>query len=227
MSFFILLVFCFSVIGPIILTLMGAILATRSLEPKRKQWGWRIAFFAVGSFTVIAGLYSLYTAQTIASGANFFYFVPTIVSTTEFQLTALNPSNLAVYDVYLYIRNAESEEPAPPGAREIGTIPPGVKQINLRLPFGYYQIDIRSRYNVHKYIEMLKVMPFRGQIGQSYSVSEVGKGFLQKYTSPNDFPGTYPTESARTQMPPSDRISQPQPPHWPRPRQWLRSIFTH
>jgi hypothetical protein len=205
---------------------MGAIFATRSLQPTRKKWGWRIAFIVVGFFTVLAGLYSSYTAQTTARGADFFYFIPTITSTTDFQLTALNPSTLPVYDVYLYMRNAESVEPTLPTPREVGTIPPGIKQMDFRLPFGYYQIDIRSRYNNKKYIEMLKVMPFRGQVGQSYSVSEVGKPIIQKYTSPDDFPGTYPTESTRTPMPSSDHMSQPQPRHWSRPRQWLRSIFT-
>ena len=99
------------------------------------------------------------------------------------------------------MRNAESVEPTLPTPREVGTIPPGIKQMDFRLPFGYYQIDIRSRYNNKKYIEMLKVMPFRGQVGQSYSVSEVGKPIIQKYTSPDDFPGTYPTEGAGAPLP--------------------------
>jgi hypothetical protein len=49
---------------------------------------------------------------------------------------------------------------------------------------------------------MLKFMPFHGEIGQSYRVTDFYGNELVKYTHPDDFPGTYPTEEARAPLPP-------------------------
>jgi hypothetical protein len=188
-------------IGPIILTLMGAILATRLFDA-RKQRRWRLAFFVFGFITALGIVYSasqqsaaLKRIEEAARGGDAPYFVTQLgdVQPDGLTILAVNRSKYPIFDVFLRIRS-HVDEPAydtkEPEQIEVGTIPPGVKEMKFRLPFGYYQIDIRTRYN--KYTEMLKLMPFNGQIGQSYSVTDGGRGYMiAKATHPDGFPGTY------------------------------------
>jgi hypothetical protein len=112
-----------------------------------------------------------------------------------------NPSKVPIYDVYLRIRNVNDDQTGPV-QMDVGNIPPTIKEMNFRLSFGYYQIDIRNRYNNRKLTEMLKFMPFHGEIGQSYRVTDFSGNELIKNTQPDDFPGVYPTEYARAPLPP-------------------------
>ncbi len=109
------------------------------------------------------------------------------------KILAFNNSKYPIYDVFLRIRS-HVDEPAydakGPEQIEGGNIPPGVKEMRFHLPFGYYQIDIHTRYN--KFFEMLKFMPFNGLIGQSYSVTDGRGNMIARATNPDDFPGTYP-----------------------------------
>jgi hypothetical protein len=187
-------------IGPIILTLMGAILSTRLLDPKQKR-RWRLTFIVLGSITVLGNLYSAYhqsnalkRIEEATRGGDACFFVAQLgdVQPNGLKIIAVNLSKDPIYGVYLRIRS-HVDEPAydtkDPEQIEVGDIPLGVKEMKFRLPFGYYQIDIRTRYN--KYTEMLKLMPFNGQIGQSYSVTDFHGDTIAKATNPDDFPGTY------------------------------------
>ena len=110
-----------------------------------------------------------------------------------FPITSFNVSKYPIFDVYVSIRShVDSSDPKyilqEPTQTELGTIPSGVKETNLRLPFGYYQIDICTLYE--KYTEMLKFMPFNGQIGVSYRVTDFHDGHvIVQETYPKGFPG--------------------------------------
>jgi hypothetical protein len=119
----------------------------------------------------------------------------------QLPLTSVNVSDLPVYDVYLIIRShidlprdtPEHQARATyyiqnPLQVDVGTIPPGVKNI-LYLEPGYYQIDIRTRYL--KYTEMLKFGQFKNSYGQSYIITDNKGNIFEKATSPDDFPKIY------------------------------------
>jgi hypothetical protein len=176
-------------IGPIILALMGAFLTTRSLHLKHRII-WRCTFIVVG---VIFGALNIYNShhqndilaaiENETRGGSACYVVPLLgyVNPDGFPIMSFNISKYPIFDVYLRIRShVDSHDPKyilqEPMQTELGTIPSGVKETNLRLPFGYYQIDIHTRYE--KYTEMLKFMPFNGQIGVSYRVTDFHGGHV-------------------------------------------------
>jgi len=189
-------------IGPMILAVMGAVVATRLLEPKQKR-RWRLAFIVVGLITALGTVYSVHSQrdalrriEEATRGGDSCYFAAELqtLNSEGFKFMAFNRSASPIYDVYLRIRS-HVDDPAydtkEPQQIEVGNIPArGVKESNFRLRFGYYQIDIRTMYN--KYTEMLKIMPFNWQIGQSYIVTDLLHGnVITKYNEPPDFPGTY------------------------------------
>jgi MFS family permease len=137
MDLFYSIVIYFPIIGPIILTLMGAIFATRSLEPRRKKYRWRIAFVVIGLTTVLCAVYSANKAQEVLRGGEFCYFTPLLGSQQSegFKIMSWNPSRVPIYDVYLRIRNADDVQ-SNPVQIEVGNIPPTIKEMNFRLPFG-------------------------------------------------------------------------------------------
>jgi len=190
-------------IGPMILAVMGAVVATRLLEPKQKR-RWRLAFIVVGLITALGTVYSVHSQrdalkriEEATRGGDSCYFAAELqtLNSEGFKFMAFNRSANPIYDVYLRIRS-HVDDPAyntqKPQQIEVGNIPAhSVKESNIRrLPFGYYQIDIRTRYN--KYTEIIKIMPFNGKIGQSYIVTGMPFGnVITKYNEPPDFPGTY------------------------------------
>jgi len=140
----------------------------------------------------------------ILKGSDYFHFMILMLPNTggKFPLMSVNNSDLPVYDVYLNIRShvdlpfdtPEHEAEAMhyfmnPDRAEVGTVPPGVKQTNIFLSPGYYQIDIRTRYT--KYTEMLKFGPFGNAIGQSYVITDYTGKTFEKQTSPDGFPKIY------------------------------------
>ena len=161
-------------IGPMILAVMGAVVATRLLEPKQKR-GWRLAFIVVGLITALGTVYSVHSQrdalrriEEATRGGDSCYFVAELqtLNSEGFKFMAFNRSANPIYDVYLRIRS-HVDDPAyntkEPQQIDVGNIPAhGVKESYFRLPFGYYQIDIRTRYNM--YTEMLKIMPFNGKL---------------------------------------------------------------
>jgi hypothetical protein len=191
-----------------ILAVMGAVVATRLLEPKQKR-RWRLAFIVVGLITAFGTVYSVHSQRdalrrieeaTLGGDSCWFEAELQTLNSEGFKFMAFNRSKSPIYDVYLLIRS-HVDDPAyatkEPQQIEIGNIPAhSVKETNFRLPFGYYQIDIRTRNN--KYTEMLKIMPFNGKIGQSYIVRGMPFGnVITKYNEPPDFPGTYEKNSGR------------------------------
>jgi hypothetical protein len=80
-----------------------------------------------------------------------------------FKFMAFNRSKSPIYDVYLLIRS-HVDDPAyatkEPQQIEIGSIPAhSVKETNFRLPFGYYEIDIRTRNNKYYRKWLLPLAP--------------------------------------------------------------------
>jgi hypothetical protein len=190
-------------IGPIVLAIMGSFLTTRSLNLKHKII-WRCGFIGVGIIAAALTFYNTYNQQTaLASleneirGGSGCYFVPlpAYVKSDGFPIMVFNTSKYPIFDVYVIIRShVDVINPKyilqEPMHIEVGNLPAGsVKETNFRLPFGYYQIDIRTRYE--KYTEVLKFMPFNGQIGVSYRVTDVHNGghVIVQETYPNGFPG--------------------------------------
>jgi len=137
-------------------------------------------------------------------GSDVCHFVATYTpdSNGRFPLTSINGNEDPIYDVYLIIRShvdAPLDTPEHqaealhymmnPERIEIGTLPPGAKQTNVFLEPGYYQIDIRTRYN--KLTQMLRFGPFASGFGQSYIVSDFKGNIFSKNTSPDGYQKVY------------------------------------
>lgn len=166
---------------------------------------WLAAFMVVGALTSWSGYKASVALEREIRGADLCYFmISTIVDAPdgEIRLMVLNPNDVPVYDVYVNIRSHvgvtwDTPEHADesihhmrnPQQLTIGNVPPGLKMLSFSLPFGYYQIDIRTRYA--KYTEMLKFGPFEGKVGFSYVVADYHGHTFTKSTVPSNFPGTY------------------------------------
>jgi hypothetical protein len=135
---------------------------------------------------------TLATIEKKTRGGGTCYFIPLLgyAKADGFTITAFNISGYPIFDVYLRIRRHVDDpkyDLQEPQQIEVGNIPAGVKETNLRLPFGYYQIDIRTRYD--KYTEVLRFMPFNGQIGLSYKVTDFHGHVISQNTFPKEFAG--------------------------------------
>jgi hypothetical protein len=137
-------------------------------------------------------------------GSNVCHFIATYApdSNGRFPLMSINGNEDPIYDVYLIITShvdASLDTPkhqaealhymTNPERIEIGTLPPGAKQTNVFLEPGYYQIDIRTRYN--KLTQFLRFGPFKSGFGQSYIVSDLKGNISAKNTSPDGYPKVY------------------------------------
>jgi hypothetical protein len=80
---------------------------------------------------------------------DFFCFLVIVndVDKDGLRVVSLNKGHLPIYDVYIIISNVDLPVDTPRRSIELGTIPSGVKEMNFHLPFGYYQIDIRTSFS--------------------------------------------------------------------------------
>jgi len=92
-------------VGTVVLTMMGAMLATRLLGVKQKHW-WRAAFLVVGVITALGQVYVVHSQREASNqisseirGSASVYFVADTASSQlpdGFKITAFNSSTFPV-----------------------------------------------------------------------------------------------------------------------------------
>jgi hypothetical protein len=186
--------------APALVVLLGAVLvAGGSFWAAFRQSAFNAALAAKNEEIAKLQQENIHTLK----GSDVFHFMVALQQNSkgEFRLMSVNRTDLPIYDVYLIIRShvdlpldtPEHQAEAldylqNPKQVDVGTIPPGAKEIMWLEP-GYYQIDIRTRYA--KYTEMIKFGIHENRAGQSYIIADYQGNTFEKQTSPEGFPKIY------------------------------------